>query len=299
MESSVLKIEGFGYSGEIRTQGSKLASLSYKGRNLIEPYNEVDTRNLFSGDVLAPWPNRLASGKYLVRGHEYSAPINESSRDNALHGLVYKNLWRCSWKSKSACILETTLQPSKAYGFQLDFQSKFELTEEGLFWRISATNRSSDSAPYGVSIHPYLVADENSLVDSWMMQFPARRYLEVDPIRLLPTNTYDSSYRQFEFSQLRKVGDLEIDHAFLIDRNCEESYIDLLAPTGNGVRMKFGSEANWIQIHTADRDGASDGRKSMAVEPMTCPPDAFNSGRDLVWLSEGQKHSAIWNLAAL
>ena len=32
-------------------------------------------------------------------------------------------------------------------------------------------------------------------------------------------------------------------------------------------------------------------RKSLAVEPMTCPPDAFNSGVDLVVLQPGQSHS--------
>jgi aldose 1-epimerase len=29
---------------------------------------------------------------------------------------------------------------------------------------------------------------------------------------------------------------------------------------------------------------------AVAIEPMTCPPDAFNSGIDLIVLKPGKKH---------
>jgi len=37
---------------------------------------------------------------------------------------------------------------------------------------------------------------------------------------------------------------------------------------------------------------------SVAVEPMTAPPDAFNSGEDLVVLEPGARFSASWGIRA-
>jgi len=43
-------------------------------------------------------------------------------------------------------------------------------------------------------------------------------------------------------------------------------------------------------------NGASDGRKSLAIEPMTCPPDAFNSGRDLILIKPAQTYVLSWRI---
>ena len=42
----------------------------------------------------------------------------------------------------------------------------------------------------------------------------------------------------------------------------------------------------WAQLYTAEHLG----RPGVAVEPMTCPPNAFNTGRDLLALQVGQTH---------
>jgi aldose 1-epimerase len=54
-----------------------------------------------------------------------------------------------------------------------------------------------------------------------------------------------------------------------------------------------------VQVCTADAapDGAA--RLGLAVEPMTCPPNAFASGTDLVWLATGAQHTARWRIHAL
>lgn len=299
MKGYAITLKGFGYSAEIRTFGSKLAKLAYQGRHLIETFNEADFRNLFVGDILAPWPNRLAEGKYSVHGTNYFVPVNEVFRNNALHGLIYGREWECIRETDTSCTLKYLLHESQAYGFTIEFNSIFQIDEFGLTWKISAKNLSIQSALYGISIHPYLVADDNTPVDVWELQLPARQYLEVDNLRLLPKGIYECSYRDFDFMRPKIIGDLQIDHAFLIDKDFEEQSVKLIAPSGKGVRMTFGSEAKWIQIHTADREGALDARRSLAVEPMTCPPDAFNHKQDLIWLSNGESHEATWNFQAI
>ncbi len=54
-----------------------------------------------------------------------------------------------------------------------------------------------------------------------------------------------------------------------------------------------------MQVHTADRPDPDDDRVGLAVEPMTCPPDALNSGTDLVVLAPGDSHAASWEIEAL
>jgi aldose 1-epimerase len=51
----------------------------------------------------------------------------------------------------------------------------------------------------------------------------------------------------------------------------------------------------WAQFCT----GSGFGFRGIAVEPMTCPADAFNSGTDLVVLDPGAKHEAGWTISAL
>jgi aldose 1-epimerase len=70
------------------------------------------------------------------------------------------------------------------------------------------------------------------------------------------------------------------------------------APDGHGVTMSWGRELPWVQVHTADRPEPENDRVGLAVEPMTCPPDAFNSGHDLVLLAPGESHAASWTITA-
>ena len=57
-----------------------------------------------------------------------------------------------------------------------------------------------------------------------------------------------------------------------------------------------------LQVFTGDALPAH-ARESLAVEPMTAPPNAFNSGEGLVVLapagSDGDEHSASWGIHAL
>ncbi len=52
-------------------------------------------------------------------------------------------------------------------------------------------------------------------------------------------------------------------------------------------------------MHTADLPDPAESRRGLALEPMTCPPDAFNSGTDLVVLEPGAEHTAAWTIRAV
>lgn len=285
------------YKAEIRLDGAGLNSLTLKGRNLVEPFLPLQPEK-FRGDVLAPFPNRIRDGKYAYEGVEYQLPLTEPARQNALHGFVNLRLWTLLSKSMTRAELTYELQESEFYPGTLKLQTIYEISEQGLLIEITVENIGEKTAPFGVSIHPYLIADPESKVDYWSLKMPSNKYFRVDDERLLPIEI-ETTPSNLDFRYPRQIGNTFIDHAFLVDESLKETDIEILGPSGSGVGMSYSKNLNWIQIHTADRDGSADSRRSLAVEPMTCPPDAFNSGIDLIHLLPAQIEKSTWKIYAL
>lgn len=285
------------YEASIREKGAGLNWLRHLNRNLVDEYQPTDTR-FFRGDVLAPWPNRIRDGIYVFDGVTYRAPINESARMTALHGLVFDLNWKITQRTDSIVKLEVELLASDAYPTSLHIEVKYSLSQAGLEITIAASNTGVTKAPYGVSIHPYLVASTESSVDEWSLQLPSQKVMEVDADRLLPIALKDCTELNFDFKDAQIIGNRFIDHAFKVDINQPREII-LKATNGHGVKMSFDETLAWIQIHTADRDGGAGSRSCLAVEPMTCPPDAFRSGEDLIWLDAGDRTQSTWRIENL
>lgn len=287
----LLTLHNHGFVAIVDTHGSNLNSLSYNGRNLIEPKADISR---FHGSVLAPWPNRIADGKYQFRGRSYSVEVNEIQRHNALHGLVTKLKWAVDEIHSDSLVLTLNLPASKGYPWPLALTSSFNIEKEGMRWRIEAINVGVEVAPYGVSIHPYLVTGTDISVNDFYLNFQSSEFLEVDDERLLPIEVRNVTVRGFDFNHSTKIGERFLDHAFKIPTNLKSNRINITDENGVGTFMEFDNKARWIQIHTADRDGGPESRRCLAVEPMSCPPDAFNSGLDLIELDPGQSFSMSW-----
>jgi aldose 1-epimerase len=273
-------------SAVISTEGAALIGLSVDSFDLIEP----NTREgLYAGKILAPWPNRIKDGKYTFNKKDYQLPVNEVSKNNSLHGLVANCHWEVILQDQSKVILQHLLNQPDIYPGKLQLQVSYEIIEQGVEISVLSENVGDISAPYGVSIHTYLVAGALVKNNELLLQLPTDQFLEVDAERLLPIKLQPVTGTNFDFISLKKISDLFIDHAFKYSSNYSRS-ISLLDQARGGVEMIFDDQSKWIQIHTADRDLQADSRMAVAIEPMTCPPDAFNSGIDLIVLEPGKKH---------
>lgn len=62
--------------------------------------------------------------------------------------------------------------------------------------------------------------------------------------------------------------------------------------------MWLGEGADYLQVCSGDTLAAPRRRTGLAVEPMSCPPDAFNSGEGLVALGPGAAHRLRWGVRA-
>lgn len=301
-ESTEYRIEGSGYAAVVLGLGAAVRELTHDGRPLVVGFGAEEQMPNFRGAFVAPWPNRIEDGRYTFDGVDHELPINEPERGTALHGLVHDVLWTPREHTASSVTLACTIEPTVAYPFEVALEVRFSVDAQGFRTAVTATNTGSRRAPYGVCPHPYLVAGPSPL-DAWVLELPAATVLTVTPDRLLPVAKEPVAGTPFDFRTAHALGDVQIDHAFTdLERDAAGRAMvrvtDLAA--GTGTAMVWDESCPWVQIHTADLPLKPEStRLGLAVEPMTCPPDAFNTGEDLIVLEPGQTHRTGWTISAL
>jgi aldose 1-epimerase len=300
LSGSQYEIGAHGYVAVIASIGASLRSLAYEGRDLVVPFEADEVRPAYRGVTLAPWPNRVVDGRYRFAGVDQQLPLTEPDRGHALHGLAAWLDFEPVHVEPARVVLAATIEAQAGYPHRLVVEVEFRVDEAGLHTTVTATNTGPDAAPFGTGPHPYLVAGEGT-VDDWTLELPAATVLEVTPDRLIPTEVAPVEAAcdagSFDYRMPRRIASTEIDHAFTGLVFDAEGLVRarLTDATGRGVGMAWGADCPWVQIHTADGSG----RSGLAVEPMTCPPDAFNSGTDLIALEPGAAASAGWTIFAI
>ncbi|WP_338419160.1 aldose 1-epimerase family protein [Cryobacterium breve] len=296
-------LEAHGYTASIASIGASLRSLKYHGRNLIVPFDADEVRPFFRGAILAPWPNRIVDGKYTFGGVEQQLSITEPLRGHAIHGLVAWLNFDVVRQTSDRLVLESTVEAQLGYPHQVTMEVEFALDTAGLQTTVTVVNTGPNAAPFGVAAHPYLVAGEGR-VNDWTLELPARQILTVTPDRLIPLRLRDVDavdLAAFDFRTPRAIDATFLDHAFTGLHQDEEDTATVRVTTnaGSGVALSWGSECPWVQVHTADKPIPSIDRIGLAVEPMTCPPDAFNSGVNLNVLKPAESTRASWTIRAI
>ncbi len=285
-------LHGRGLTAIVTEVGATLRELSWQGRPLVAGFGRHELPLAYQGAVLAPWPNRLADGRYRVGDKDVQVPLNEPERHNALHGLVSSAPWRVEASGPESVTLTHRIWPQRGYPFLLDLRARYRIEDDRLVFTLTAANSGDVAAPYGASLHPYLVAGGGP-VDEWTVQVAAGRYLTVDPDRLLPLDLAPVAAAGYDFGTPTSLRGVEVDHAFT-DLDFDGSgtaSLRLVGPSGRGVAMTWDRSCPWLQLCIPDANNPTMTRRALAVEPMTCPPDAFNSGVDLVTLPPGGEHT--------
>jgi aldose 1-epimerase len=278
--------------------GATLRSYTLGGSAVLDGFGPDDWSHAGRGQVLAPWPNRLGDGKYEWRGERVQAALDEPQLANAIHGFVRWLPWRLEASAQNVVSLRCTIRPTPGYPWSVELRCEYRLRRDGLVVTTEATGAGVAAAPFGIGFHPYLSAG-TELIDTATLVVPAARRLVLDP-RGLPTGEVQEvagTERDFRAGQV--VGAVRLDTAFTgLDRGTDgiarASLEDPL--TGRGVELWADDRFRYLMCFTADTVEPERKRRSIAIEPMTCPPDAFRSGKDLVVLEPGETWEASWGL---
>lgn len=300
------ELRAHGYVAEIAGVGATLRGLRHQGRDLIVPFDADQLRPAMRGALMAPWTNRTADGRYMFEGVTYQLVRSESETATAAHGLVSWLAFHCTENADDRVVLTAMIEPQPGYPWRVRIDVAFHLDADGLVQEVLATNESPDAAPFGVGGHPYLVAGESSAsaVDDWVLELPADEVLLVSADRLLPTGIarVDEYERgRLDFRSPRRVGDATVNHAFTsFGRDAEgRARARVTDGGGRGVEISWDQRCPWVQVYTADDSGSVEHRHGLAIEPMTCPPDALNSQRDLLVIQPGGSAGAGWRIRSL
>ncbi|MFN8194304.1 MAG: aldose 1-epimerase family protein [Nocardioidaceae bacterium] len=298
------EIAAGGYRAVVTECGATLRSFAYGDRALLDGFGAHEMASAGRGQLLAPWVNRIRDGRYELDGSSFQLALTEVARRNASHGLVRWAAWSLEERTANSVSLVCRLMAQSGYPWTLDLHALFDVSADGLTVTVTATNQSGSEAPYAVGAHPYLRVGDGP-VDGLELTLPAGTRLLTDPERKLPTGTEPVDGTEFDFRASRPIRATVLDHAFtdlVRDAQGRATTVLLDPATGDGVALWVDERHHWIQVYSGEESPAT-ARRSLAVEPMTAPPDAFNSGTDLVRLapagSPGDEHSASWGIRAL
>ena len=297
------EITGGGYRAVVTESGAALRLLEYAGRPLLDGFAEDTMSHGGRGQLLMPWPNRIRDGAYRFGDRDLQLPLTEPARSNASHGLVRWVAWTPEEHTGNSVSLVYRLMAQTGYPWTLDLHVLYDLSADGLTVTQTATNLAGTAAPYAGGAHPYLVVGSGP-VDTLELTLPAATRALVDD-RLLPVGRATVEDTAYDFRMARPIRGTAFDDAFTDLERDEQGYATAVLRdpvTGHGAALWVDQRHRWLQVFSAD-DVPGTARRSLAVEPMTAPPDAFRSGDDLVTLAPsgeaGDEHSASWGVRAL
>ena len=274
--------------------GAGLRSCFADGRAMVDGYGADEIASSGRGQLLIPWPNRIEDGNFEFGGRRHQLPLDEPKRRNAIHGLVRWSAWRVAEREPDSAAFEHLLYPRPGYPYSLALRVEYTLSEGGLTVRTEATNVGVATAPYGSGAHPYL-AIGGGLVDEAELRVPARIVLEANE-RGIPVRAAVVEGTDLDFRVKRAIGATKLDHAFTdLGRGSDGLARVELTAEGRQATLWADESYPYLMVFTGDTlpDG---GRRSLAVEPMTCAPNAFRSGDGLVRLEPGQTHTGSWGI---
>jgi aldose 1-epimerase len=279
--------------------GGGLRAYRAGGADLVDGYADSEICPGGAGQVLAPWPNRIRDGRYTFRDVTYQLPVTEPANFAALHGLVNWVRWRGVESAPDKVVVEHELVPQPGYPWSPLLRTTWRLAADGLTATHEVTNLGGDPLPFGMGVHPYLLV-AGRRVDDLSLLLPAHSRLLVDS-RMLPIGAARVAGTGYDFTAARRIGPLVLDSAFGDVAPDADGRITarLAGPDGAGVEIWADRAFRWWQVFTGDTLPAPRRRRSVALEPMTCPPDAFRSGKDLIVLEPGETWRGDWGLRPL
>ena len=293
-----LHLSAHGQTAVVVEVGGGLRDYRVDGRPVLDGYAEDERCRGARGLPLVPWPNRLRAGRYAFDGQEHVLPLDEPERGNAIHGLARSVSWTPVDVADDRVTMAVTLWPRAGWPFTLSVSVEYALGPAGLVVTTVAEGTGAGDVPYAGGHHPYLTVG-TATVDEAELHLPARTWLPTDDDQV-PTGTAEVAGTPLDFRSPALLGDAKIDHAFTdLARGTDGRASAVLRNPADGREAELWVDGayGWLEVFTGDAlDQPARRRRGLAVEPMTAPPNALQTGEGVVRLAPGDVHAARWGI---
>ncbi len=281
--------------------GGTLRTYRCGDRDVIDGFDESEICPSAHGAVLFPWPNRIKDGTYSYKGKAFQLDLSEPSTSSAIHGLIRWRPFDLLVQGDNYVTLQAELSPTPGYPFGLALQITYQLGSEGLEVLSKVTNTGGDVAPLGIGYHPYISLGPNAMVDDAVVSMLAKSCLCSDPKTGVVKGAVSCLDANLDFSLGKHLKGVELDQTFL-DLARDPDGVGWVYVSGKDdrvVALWFDAYFSHVQLFTSDTLPGERRRKAIAVEPMTCGPQAFRSGANLLELAPSEQISMSWGVKLL
>ncbi len=276
--------------------GAGLRTYTVGERPVLDGFGVDEMAGGARGQTLIPWPNRLRDGRFTWRGSEYQTALTEPDKHTAIHGLVRWANWTLAERSPTHVRLEHTLHAQLGWPWPLHLRMTYRLGPDGLAARVEATNVSTQPCPYATGHHPYLTVGTPT-IDPALLRVPAGTWFPTDE-QQIPTGREPVEGTPYDFREPRPLEGAQVDFAFtdLIRDSDGRARVVLALPDGPSSTLWLDDTYRYVEIFTGDTLEPSQRRTGLGVEPMTCAPNALQSGDGLVTLEPGETYVSEWGI---
>lgn len=278
--------------------GGALRSYRAADGEILEGYAADEQCTGGRGQSLIPWPNRLAGGTYSFGGQQQQVALSEPTQGNAIHGLVRWANWTAIERAEEAVTMAYRLHPQPGWPVPLDLRISYSLADDGLTVRTTATNIGADPCPYGAGAHPYLTLGTET-IDPLVVQAPGRVYMRTDAHQI-PTESISVEGTPFDFLEPRALADTVLDTGYEDLRRDPDGRARVKLSSADGERraaLWMDEQYAFLMLFTGDTLSDPKRRRTgLGIEPMTCAPNALQTGDGLRTIAPGESFTSAWGI---
>lgn len=277
--------------------GATLRTFVKGGVAVVEGFAGDELPEGAHGQIMYPWPNRLSPEPWSFSGRTAVAAVDDHATGTAIHGTVRWRPFRIDQVNQNRCVLSLLVHASPEYPFTSEIEVAYHLGSLGLTVTATVTNRDDVPIPVGVGFHPYL-AVTTATIEGALLEVPANAFVACGE-RLLPTGEIlPVTGHAYDFRTAKTVNghELNVTYTELVRDDTGLATVTLRDREGGLVELQMDRTFAYVQVYTGDELPHGRRRTSVGVEPMTCPPEALRSGKDVIVLEPGQRWAGSWRL---
>lgn len=277
--------------------GATLRTYVTAGVPVVEGFAANEMPDACRNQICYPWVNRVGDGEWTFSGRVARANLDDARHLTANHGIARWRPFKIEAANQNRATLSLVLHPLPDYPFLSEFRVDYHLGSMGLTVTSTVKNLDEVPIPFSLGYHPYF-AVTTPTIEGAILQVPANNFIALND-RMLPTGEIlPVAGHALDFREPKAIDGqvFDVTYTELLRDNSGMCTVTLKDSNGGSIEVSQDRTFPYLQIFSGDTLAAGRRRTSLAIEPMTAPPDALRSGKDLIVLEPGQHWAGSWRV---